>query len=138
MGERVALVGRGFQFEMCGCVESNEPAHPFLDFIVLRGRVPNGHYIDPLSPLCGHKQLGLGPKFPPTDTRVLLYKSNNILDVPLYGKKRKKKRLGRPAPIYSTQDTQLLVLIFFFLKWVFSFQILQFLFFYTNYPLTST
>ena len=85
--ERAALAGRGVPFEMCGCVEASEPGHPFLDFTVLGGRVPNGHYIDPLIPLCGHKKLGLGPNFPPVDISILSYKSSHILDAPLYEKK---------------------------------------------------
>lgn len=76
-GERADLVGRGVHLEMCGCVEINVLAHPFLYFIVLSGRVPSGHYMDPPSPLCGHKHLGLGPKFPLVSTRVL-YKSDHF------------------------------------------------------------
>lgn len=133
-GERAALVSRGFQFEMCGYAGSNELAHPFLDFIVLRDRVPNWHYINLLSPLCGHRQLGLGPKFPPIETRVLLYKSNNILDVPLY-----EKKVRKTSSIYSTQNIQSLGFDYRpQIKQVFSFQVLKFLFFYTNCSLTST
>ena len=40
--EKAALAGRGAPFEMCGCVESSEPGHPFLDFTVLGGRVLTG------------------------------------------------------------------------------------------------
>lgn len=69
------------QFEMCGCVEVNMLAHLFLYFIILRGRVPDGCYIHPLSPLCGHMQLELGPKFPPVNTRGL-DTPNHFLDVP--------------------------------------------------------
>lgn len=130
-GERAALVSRGFQFETCGYAGSNELAHPFLDFIVLRDRVPNWHYINLLSPLCGHRQLGLGPKFPPIDTRVLLYKSNSILDVPLYEKKVRKTSSNLLYPKYTEFGFWFPHTHIHTHKQIFSFQVLQFLFFFT-------
>lgn len=80
-GRESYLVVRGVPFETCGYVEFSKLAHSFLSFIVLTCRTPHGGHINQLSPLRGHKHLGLGPQSPPVDASVL-YKSNHILGVP--------------------------------------------------------